>query len=241
MIRKLSLAVNNSRSIEKRILDRFYRPLVKWYVSRKRNFQYKGIKLQIWPGVFHPGLYFSTMLFLDFLENVPLNQKRVLDLGTGSGLLGIAAFRKGANVLSTDINAEAVKNAAWNFQLNFNSLQQNDTSIEFLQSDLFENIPENKFDYILINPPYFKGAIDKPADYAWYCGEDYEYYKKLFSQIKRYMDAETKAWMILSDQAPLHDIEVIGKSNGFKLKEIRKKRTRIETHVIFQIEHIDLI
>jgi release factor glutamine methyltransferase len=67
--------------------------------------------------------------------------KRVIDIGTGSGIQALAAKRGGAkSVIACDINPEAVR-----FVL--------EKGIEALESDLFSKITD-KFDLIVFNPPY---------------------------------------------------------------------------------------
>ena len=76
---------------------------------------------------------------------------RILDLGTGSGCIAIAAqyaFPE-AEVSASDVSADALEVAAMN-------LEQHDLAdhLRLYQSDLFDAIPAQKFDVILSNPPY---------------------------------------------------------------------------------------
>ena len=67
---------------------------------------------------------------------------RVLDVGTGSGILALEAKDCGADVYAVDINPDAVK-----FCKNL--------GIKAKVSDLFSNVPDgDKFDLIIFNPPY---------------------------------------------------------------------------------------
>lgn len=77
----------------------------------------------------------------------------VLDLCTGSGCIGITVKKlcDNANVLLSDISIDALNVAKINAQnLNVN--------VSFCHSDLFFNIPKQKFDFILSNPPYIKNG-----------------------------------------------------------------------------------
>ena len=71
---------------------------------------------------------------------------RVLDLGSGSGIQGIVAARKGCEVTFCDIDPRAIECAQRNAKLN-------GVDGKFVRSDMFENI-DGKFDTIIFNPPY---------------------------------------------------------------------------------------
>ena len=78
----------------------------------------------------------------------------MLDLGTGSGILGItlAAERPSAKVIAIDKSTAALQVAQ------ANAKQLNVSNIQFLQSNWFEAIVDTAFDLIISNPPYI------PAD-----------------------------------------------------------------------------
>ncbi len=68
-------------------------------------------------GTAHHGTTLGCLIALDWLSRLrPLGN--VLDLGTGSGVLAIAAAKRGARVLATDIEATAVRVARANISLN---------------------------------------------------------------------------------------------------------------------------
>lgn len=79
--------------------------------------------------------------------------KRILDLGTGSGViaLSIAAERPKVTVVATDISAEALQIAK------LNAKHLHITNVEFALGAWFDalaNDVEQKFDIIVSNPPY---------------------------------------------------------------------------------------
>tara|TARA_Y100001933_G_scaffold59036_1_gene59070 strand:+ start:6609 stop:7472 length:864 start_codon:yes stop_codon:yes gene_type:complete len=79
-----------------------------------------GLAITIDPKMaFGTGGHESTQLCLQALEQYVERDYRVLDLGTGSGVLSIAAVRWGAaHVTSLDVDSAAVENARENIELN---------------------------------------------------------------------------------------------------------------------------
>ena len=73
----------------------------------------------------------------------------VLDMCTGSGCIitSLAANRKLSRAVGADLSVQALEVAAGN------AVKNGQNNIEFIQSDLFENI-RGKFDVIVSNPPY---------------------------------------------------------------------------------------
>src|SRR5439155_16068815 len=55
-----------------------------------------GFRLIVRPTVFHPRCFITSEFFAAFIGRQDLNGKRVADVGTGSGILGLAAARAGA-------------------------------------------------------------------------------------------------------------------------------------------------
>jgi len=84
-------------------------------------------------------------------ENLTIRRgDRVLDMGTGCGILAIVATAKAAEVVAVDINPYAVHCAKENAKANHVG-----GKISFVQGDLFAPIKMAKqFDLILFNAPY---------------------------------------------------------------------------------------
>ena len=75
-------------------------------LNRRRTTQthVAGFRLIVRPMVFHPRYFLTSAFFARFLLNLDLSGKRVADVGTGSGILALAAAQAGASsVLALDI------------------------------------------------------------------------------------------------------------------------------------------
>ncbi len=153
------------RTVLKHIVSNTYKPLLVKYLSKTRTYNYEGIRLEIPPQVFHPRFFFSTKLLLQYCIQFAVSGKRLLELGAGSGLISVYAAKKEAIVTASDINPVAIE------FLKKNS-SANKEHIEIIESDLFADIPQQTFDIIAINPPYYKKQPHTLLDHAWFCGEN---------------------------------------------------------------------
>ena len=93
-------------------------PLLKKYLSKPRNYRYQELNLVIYPGVFHPGFFFSTQFLLKQLSQLELKDKRVLELGAGSGLISFVVKQMGGIITASDISENVVRNIKLNQKSN---------------------------------------------------------------------------------------------------------------------------
>lgn len=97
------------------------------------------------PGLaFGTGSHPTTASCLELMESMDLEEKSVLDLGTGSGILGIYAGKKGASrILATDIDEQAIERARMDAEMN-------NVNMEIRENDMLKGIDE-RFDLVLAN------------------------------------------------------------------------------------------
>lgn len=217
----------------KRILKSILSPILKaiaaWYLKRERFYSYNGVRVRISPGVFHPGLFFSTKILLSYLNSFDLKGKKVLELGAGSGLISLSAAAKGAYSTASEISKTALSDLYINSNLN-------KIPINIIRSDLFDNISDTSYDFIIINPPYFPQNPSKESEYAWYCGREFQYYRKLFPQLTRFRNCKTKIIMILSEDCEIDSIKKIASESDIVLKKIKEVTNWFEKNYIYSIE-----
>jgi len=90
--------------------------------------------------------------------------KKILDYGTGSGFLSIAAAKNGANVVAIDNNPTAIKCAQYNAKQNKVS-----SLIDFRISDSLSAIDEKeRFDIILAGMPWEEAIPNTLLESAFY-------------------------------------------------------------------------
>jgi len=213
----------------KYIVGTTWQPLLKKYLAKTRTYSYQNIRLQIPSSVFHPGFFFSTHLLLDQIKKFPLENKKLLEPGAGSGLISIYAAQRGATVTATDINPAAIR-------FLYHNCEANNVRPTIIESDLFDRVRLQSFDIIAINPPYYKKQPQSFDDYAWYCGENGEYFEKLFAGLKNYMHMETMVLMVLCDGCDIDMVEGLAEQNGYSMQPVLTKNNMLETNFIYRIQ-----
>lgn len=87
--------------------------------------------------------------------------RKILDLCTGSGAIAIslAKYLPNTEITALDISYKALEVAKLNAKTN-----KVENQITFIESNLLENLPKEKYDIIVSNPPYIKQDIIKELD-----------------------------------------------------------------------------
>lgn len=146
------------------------------------------MKLEVFPQVYEPREDSYLMLRAVNCKN----GERVLDMGCGSGIIGIKAALQGANVLAVDINKQAVKNAIHNAELN-------NVKIKAVASDLFSALSKKvRFDKIFFNPPYI---AEDPKDiyaFSWAAGEEMQTVLRFIDELPNFLAKNGKCYIIIS-------------------------------------------
>ena len=103
--------------------------------------------ISIDPGAaFGTGTHATTSLCLELLENIITPDSTVLDIGTGSGILGIASILLGAKTaVGVDIDPQSVKTAISNSEINGVA-----EKCEFLVGDLADKV-NGKYNLLCAN------------------------------------------------------------------------------------------
>jgi release factor glutamine methyltransferase len=224
--------------IRKLIRGPFYsgaRLAVLWYLRVERRYRFEGLNLVIPPGVFHPGLFFTTRFLIDALRDVDLRGKALLELGAGSGLISLWSAKRGAAVTATDISPLAVAAIETNIRSNFPLSAPSGGPPRVILSDLFDGIPREPFDFLVINPPFYPRNPRTDAEKAWFCGKNFEYFENLFRQVGDYLRSGTRALMTLSEDCDIPRIRKIASRNSLALRLEKRQRFFFEDEFIFSL------
>lgn len=130
------------------------------YILGRREFW--GLDFQVTPDVLVPRWETEILIerFLEWVRSASFSEPiRILDLGTGSGNIAVAAAKElpDAQVTAVDISPSALAVAKTNA-----SVHGVADRIEFVAGDLFACNPRGPFHAILSNPPYIE---DKRMDF----------------------------------------------------------------------------
>lgn len=201
-------------------LEKFQRNVEKYvngypaqYIIGKADFY--GSKFKVNENTLIPRMETEELVDWILNENKVNDSLRVVDIGTGTGAIGLS-LKKAVpewKITLSDISTEALKVAAEN-------AQTLDEEVYLTQSDLFENL-NGKFDIIVSNPPYIaedeKGLMDQSV-------LEYEPSLALFADnqgLKIYQRLAKECAPYLADDALMY-LE-IGFKQGKAVKEIFQK------------------
>jgi release factor glutamine methyltransferase len=223
-----SIMFDKIRRQFRRFTQPFFWKVYKFYLSRNRFYRYENLMIHVMPSVFHPGLLFSTKILLRFILRLDLENKNVLELGAGSGLIAAAVCREGAIVTATDINPAAIESMSQSKTLN-------NLDFSVINSDIFDDLDHQLFDFIFINPPYFRGKPQTDREKAFFCGNDFEFFHRLFSQINDYISKDSSVYMILSDDCEIEKIKKISEVSLLNWELVHQQLVWGETNFIFKL------
>ena len=159
------------------------------------------------PGVFSHGALDKGTAVL--LEHVPAPAHgRLLDLGCGSGIIGLSmkAVSPALDVTLADIDAMAIRSA----QLNSTRLN---LPADIVASDGLAEI-EGRFEFIFSNPPFHQGKET-----------DYEFARQLFRDSCRHLTSDGQLWIVANRHLKYEEwaresyaqVELMAQEQGFKL------------------------
>jgi methylase of polypeptide subunit release factors len=185
------------------------------------------IEIIVHDEVFTPdqNLTYSTEQTLAYLDNLNLEEKEILDLGCGTGIIGISCLSKGAKkVTFSDVSSKALENTFENLKLNTFL-----NKAEIIQSNLFENI-HGDFDFIFANLPIsndlWQPVIKQTTETLT---------EKFLKEVRSFTRENGRIIINWASFASLEQIENYLNENNFKFKKIEQEALDC-TWYLFDIE-----
>ncbi len=196
------------------------------------SWEFMGLKFFVNENVLIPRL--DTEILIDYiLNNILQNDDIFIDMCTGSGCIGISllVLSEAKKASLVDISKPALEIAEKNAKLN--SVYDR---VSIIESDLFENIAEDKVDFIVSNPPYIKRnvintlseEVKKEPTLALDGGESgLNFYEKIVANSRNYLkNGGNLIFEIGHDQA--EGVSEILRLNGFKNIEVIKDLANLD-------------
>ncbi len=186
----------------------------------------------------------DSIFFSDFLKNYfttysPINNLKILDMGTGTGILAktSAKFLSPKNITAIDINPNAIKALQKEkfkaIQSNlFEVLEKRKPSI-VTSSQSLQKINNVKFDLIIFNAPYLPldSRESKSSQIATTGGKrGDEISIKFLKQAKQYLNKNGKIFLLISSLTPMNKIK------KFKPKILTRKKLFMEELLILEFK-----
>jgi release factor glutamine methyltransferase len=143
-------------------------------------------------------------------ESVIINKdQNFLEVGCGTGVVSIAVAKRARYGIGVDINDRAVENSKKNAK------KQGVTNVDFLVSNIFENIKDT-FDVVICNPPYTNHEVRDNIDRMFWDPED-EMKQKFFKEISKYLKPNGRIYFGWADFADI-DVDLpfrLAKESGY--------------------------
>jgi len=183
-----------------------------------------GTRLVVLPGVFSPQFSHSSDFVISHLEVLP--GAKVLDLGCGTGVLGVNALKSGGkSLVSVDINPAAVENTRENIR----RLRLSDSAEVFL-SDCYEKV-KGKFDLILFNAPYWDRKAQSNLERAVF-DEGYQFLRRAIKGARTVLKPNGVLYLCFSDQGDMALVTDLIYEAGLHVeREWLQKSNREDGHI----------
>ena len=209
-----------------RWLWRLWRPVAYDRQDGLRVSAVNGTRMIVLPGVFDGVALRTGVMLAAALDDTRCPPgARVLDLGTGSGIGAIAAARRGAHVVATDINPEAARCAQ------INALAHHlEARIETRVGDLFAPVPDERFDVILFNPPYYRGQPRDLADHAWRSPDAFD---RFLRELPAHLAPKGRALVVLSTDGDIAD--ALGSATHLQVQSVEQRELHNERLTVFEL------
>ena len=191
-----------------------------------------GFRLTVRPTVFHPRYFISSESFAKFIDGLDLSGKSVVDVGTGSGILALAAARAGAaKVVAADINPNAALSADENARANGLA-----DRVSGLCCNLLAAIaPRPVFDVILSSPPKHSGEPRNLADRGYHAGPQFRDVAAFFEQSRERLKPQGRIYLMVSTDSDLDLFARLIDRAGFHAQPVYEHSIYIESFIIYEL------
>ena len=149
---------------------------------------------------------------------------RVLEIGTGAGLVSLCCLQAGAaHVVATDLNPNAVHNVRYNAP-NFATPDHLDARLVPLRSPNAWTVikPEERFDFIISNPPWEDQKPKSVAEFALY-DPDFLLLDSLVKGARDRLKLNGRMWLAYGCVTAIRRIENLTKAEQLNYTQLDKR------------------
>lgn len=194
-----------------------------------------GFDLELHQEVYQPAE--DTALLLRALGLLDVTGDRACDLGTGTGIQGLALARRGAQVVSVDVNPHAVRLARANARRNGLG-----DRIEVVRASLLAPL-RGPFDLVAFNPPYLpvEGEVRGDLAKAWEGGPGGIAWAPLFlAGLHRCLAPGGRAVVLVSSLGARGAFLALAAQRGFVAEAVASEKLPWETLEAFLVQRANL-
>jgi len=180
--------------------------------------RYRGLTIGLHPLVYEP----AEDSFLLAESMAVCGGDRVLDVGTGTGILALLASKRASRVVGVDVNPMAVELAAENARLN------GIPNAVFLEGDLFGPV-EGRFDLIVFNPPYLPVQEEGLLERSWSGGErGMEVLERFLSGVDGHLEKGGRVLTLVSSLNDLDYVKGVFREHGLSFAVLSERKIPFE-------------
>ena len=168
----------------------------------------------------------DTHLLLFTAQREVSPNDRVLEVGTGSGIIAATLAKTAASVIATDINPSATVHAHAH-------------GTDVIRTDLFAGL-KGLFDLVVFNPPYLPTQPDERIDdwleYALDGGESGRVVIERFAnEVSRVLATGGRILVLISSLTGLPEVSELFEKKGYSVTVIREQQVEDETLYVLRI------
>jgi release factor glutamine methyltransferase len=168
-----------------------------------------GVRLKVLPDVFSPEIFFESRWFAERIATLAEN-KKLLEIGPGTGITSLFAALKGSQVTAVDVNEKAIENTKINFA-------EHDLVVDARLGSVYEPLEETeKFDVIFWNHPFNKTSQQDTDPFLKSVFDfEYKHLEAYISEGGKHLLSQGKLLLGTSNIADLKEIEEIAEKHGY--------------------------
>lgn len=199
---------------------------------------YKNMEIAAEPGVYEPAedSFLAADMVSKYLSSIKYGKVDVLDVGTGTGILGLTAslYERVDGVTFLDINENALSLAKRNFEKNRAILKATPT---FIRSDLFSDVASGQmFGLIIFNAPYLRNEKEgEDGEHNPWSGgkEGVELSIRFLNEASSHIEQDGRIILNASSLSNLAKLREEVEKLGFRIIEERSVHVSFEDIMVF--------